>query len=159
MKFENNTVTRFDVNWLACGGRGGCFSGGRLGPTIDLDFNDDEFNIQDWCHPNFTESKNYWGKHFKIRPVSGGGTAEENIKSTYGLSQATYNTLINSSVELRNGCNIDAPNASTCGPFGLYFETEKALGLTTPNLLITANKTTGARVYADTTVGRNTGTA
>ena len=25
LKFENNTVTRFDVNWLACGGRGGCF--------------------------------------------------------------------------------------------------------------------------------------
>ena len=62
------------------------FSGGRLGLPLILILMMMSLIFKTGATQTLQNQK-IIGVHFKIRPVSGGGTAEENIKSTYGLSR------------------------------------------------------------------------
>jgi len=154
LAFENNSAYTINLNWLACGARGGCRAGGRIAPVVDLDFSNDAWNLSSWCHDNFISSQNFFGRSFQIRAVATASAA--GVQAEYNMSVDTYNSLVDNPIQLSNGCTLDASSVGTQGgPFSLYKRVETALSLADPNLLLTADTTTRAFIYRDTTAGKN----
>jgi len=154
LAFENNSAYTIKLNWLACGGRGGCRAGGRVAPVIDLDFNADAWDLSGWCHSNFTSSQNFYGRSFQIREVATASAA--GVQAQYNMSVDTYNSLVDNPIQLSNGCTIDPEsNGLKGGPFSLYKRVENALTLADPNLLLTADTTARAFIHRDNTAGKN----
>lgn len=158
LAFENNTDETVRIHWLACGARGGCRAGSRVGPVIDLDFNGDDFDLSGWCHDNFCTSQNFFGRGWQVRAVATASAA--GVRTQYNMTEATYDTIVPSggghSQTLSNGCTLDSGGAPMqCGPFSLYFRIEDALSLTGDDLLLVADTDSRAFIYRNTDAGRN----
>ena len=131
-KYVNNTGSAVPrIQFFDAGGRGGVKTGGRKVPIVDLDFNNDRFDLRRFVGFNFTSNQNYCGKTFRIRPV------DANPQTQYKIEGTTFNELIafgspdgaddTEGVILSGGCCVDIESESLkqCGPFGFYLEVEE----------------------------------
>ena len=127
------------ISFYNLGGRGGCRAGGRVGPIIDLDFDNKDWNVKHWISKNWRSNANYQGRHFEIRQPSGSGD-----RGVYNMTEETAKTMDNTVVLTMGSC-VD-PNGSdfSCGPFGLIKGAETLLG---DNELLVADNDFGSYIY------------
>ena len=117
--FVNNTGVQATCVFMGLGGRGGVRTGGRIAPSVSLNFNNDNWDLSNWVGEVFYKVKNYYGPSFAIERVPDGSTPQ----ATYGMTNGTLATINTEDVcVLTNGCCVDCQDYSDaqCGPFALF---------------------------------------
>jgi hypothetical protein len=127
------------ISFYNLGGRGGCRAGGRVGPVIDFDFDNKDWNLDHWISQTWRGNANYQGRHFEVRQPS-----SSSDRGVYNMTQDTLDTMKDPTVLTMGSC-VD-PNGSdfACGPFGLIRGAETLLG---DNELLVADNDFGSYIY------------
>ena len=126
------------------GGRGGCRAGGRIGPIIDIDLNNNDWDLRGWVSKTWLQNQNYQGRHFQIRQPD-----NQNDRAVYNMTSRTLEIVEDYTFILTMGSSVDVNGSEfDAGPFGFIKGLETLAGRTNRNdLMLIADNKYGAYVY------------